>query len=91
MDLNDDALLAAARAAAGASNFNFDAFNTETQNKYLKQARAAVAAYLAEIQTISSENSVQLSNTLTVDTESDPGSWETALQFSQSIKVVNDE
>lgn len=91
MGLNDDALLAAARAAAGASNFNFDAFNTETQNKYLKLAGAAVTAYLAEIQSISSENSVQSSNTLTVDTESDPGSWETALQFSQSIKVVNDE
>jgi peptide subunit release factor 1 (eRF1) len=91
VDLNDDALLAAARAAAGASNFNFDAFNTETQNKYLKQARAAVAAYFIEIQSINSDDIAQSSNTLTVDTESDPGSWETALQFSQNIKVVGDE
>ena len=31
------------------------------------------------------------SNTLTIDTESDPGSWKQALQYSQHIKVIDDE
>jgi len=29
------------------------------------------------------------SNTLIIDTESDPGSWKEALKYSQHIKVMN--
>lgn len=36
------------------------------------------------------DNSLTNSGTLTIDAESDPGSWEDAIKYSQHIKVVND-
>lgn len=37
------------------------------------------------------ESKALISNTLTIDTESDAGSWKQALQYSQHIKVIDDE
>jgi hypothetical protein len=36
-------------------------------------------------------NEMPVSNTLTIDVESDPGSWAQALKYSQHIKVIDDE
>jgi hypothetical protein len=36
-------------------------------------------------------NTQSLSNTLFIDTESDPGSWKEALKYSQHIKVVKED
>jgi hypothetical protein len=35
-------------------------------------------------------NVESLSNTLFIDTESDPGSWKQALRYSQHIKVIKE-
>jgi hypothetical protein len=37
------------------------------------------------------DNTQSLSNTLFIDTESDPGSWEDAIKYSQHIKVMKED
>jgi hypothetical protein len=65
------------------------AYSNDDPHNYESAARQAWEAALESAK--AQANSLTYSSTLTIDTGSEPGSWEEALKYSQIIKVVKDE